>query len=92
MRVQREQRTSITIKKAAQRAGVEVRVARHCVEIGLMEKAMTERDLAELRRVRRLLALGINLPGVEVILRMRRRIEALHQELLELERRSRSEG
>jgi len=92
MMTRREERTSIAIKKAADRTGVEVRVARHCVEIGLMDDALAERDLAELRRVRRLMALGINLPGVEVILRMRRRIEALQAELTELERRNRSRG
>ena len=90
--VRREERTSITIKKAADHAGVEVRVARHCVEVGLMDEELTERDLAELRRVRRLMALGINLPGIEVIIRMRRRIQALHAELMRLERQSQSRG
>lgn len=87
--MRREERTSITIKKAAQRAGIEVHVARHCVEVGLMHEELTERDLAELRRVRRLMALGINLPGIEVILRMRRRIEELQRELIRLERSGR---
>jgi DNA-binding transcriptional MerR regulator len=90
--VRREERTSITIKRAAERTGVEVHVARHCVEVGLMGEELTERDLADLRRVRRLMALGINLPGIEVILRMRRRIQALQAELMQHERRSRSRG
>jgi DNA-binding transcriptional MerR regulator len=77
--------TSITITKAARRAGVDVYVVRHCVEIGLMEEELTERDLAELRRVRRLMTLGINMPGVEVILRMRRRIQDLQAEVARLE-------
>ena len=89
MMVRREERTEITIRKAAERAGVQVHVARHCVEVGLMDRALTDRDLAELRRVRRLMALGINLPGIEVILRMRRRIQTLQAELRELERRTR---
>ncbi|MGD2103731.1 MAG: hypothetical protein PVJ55_01265 [Anaerolineae bacterium] len=80
----REQATSITIEKAARKAGVEVYVARRCVEVGLMERELTEPDLAELRRVRRLMALGINLSGVEVILCMRRRIEELQAELARL--------
>ena len=84
------QSTSITISKAAQRAGVELYVVRHCVEVGLMEEEMTERDLAELRRVRRLMTLGINLPGVEVILRMRRRIRELQAEVIRLEKLVRS--
>jgi len=89
MMVRREERTEITIRKAAERAGVQVHVARHCVEVGLMDRALTDRDLAELRRVRRLMALGINLPGIEVILRMRRQIQTLQAELRELERRTR---
>ena len=86
MTEKREQMTSITIKTAARRAGVDVYVVQHCVEVGLVERDMTERDLAELRRIRRLMALGVNLPGVEVILRMRRRIQQLEAELIRLER------
>jgi DNA-binding transcriptional MerR regulator len=59
---------------------------RHCVEVGLVNERLAERDLAELRRVRRLNALGVNLPGIEIILRMRRRIEALQAELTRLEK------
>lgn len=88
--VKREESTSITVKRAARRAGVDVRVVRHCVEVGLMESELREADLAELRRVRRLMGLGINLPGVEVILRMRWRIQELQEELHRLERRGRS--
>ena len=86
MTEKREQTTSITIKTAARRAGVDVYVVEHCVEVGLVERDLTERDLAELRRIRRLMALGVNLPGVEVILRMRRRIQQLQAELIRLER------
>jgi hypothetical protein len=81
---------SITVRTAARRAGVDVYIVRHCVEVGLMEEDLTERDLVELRRVRRLMTLGINLPGVEVILRMRRRIQELQTELARLERLNRS--
>ena len=84
------QSTSITIRKAARRAGVDVYVVRHCVEVGLMGEKLTERHLAELRRVRRLLTLGINLAGVEVILRMRQRIQELQAEVVRLERLMRS--
>ena len=76
----------ITIERAARRVGVDVRVVRHCVEVGLMDSELRDTDLAQLRRVRRLMGLGINLPGVEVILRMRRRIQELHEELRRLER------
>lgn len=81
----RHERTTITIRRAARRAGVDVRVVRHCIEVGVMEEALTEEDLAELRRVRRLMMLGINVPGAEVILRMRRRIEELEAEIARLE-------
>jgi DNA-binding transcriptional MerR regulator len=86
MMTEREETTHITITKAADQAGLEVRVVRHCVEVGLVNERLAERDLAELRRVRRLNALGVNLPGIEIILRMRRRIEALQAELARLEK------
>jgi DNA-binding transcriptional MerR regulator len=57
--------------------------------VGVTEAELTEDDVAELRRVRRLMSLGINLPGVEVILRMRRRIKDLEAEIARLERRLR---
>ncbi len=72
-------RISITV--AARRTGVDPEVAVHCVELGFVREPLTEDELAELRRVRRLLDLGINLPGIEVILRMRRRIETLQIEM-----------
>jgi len=81
MMTEREATTHITITKAANQAGLEVRVVRHCVEVGLVDERLAERDLAELRRVRRLSALGVNLPGIEIVLRMRRRIEELQAEL-----------
>lgn len=90
MKNEREQSMSITIHQAAQQAGVEVYIVRHCVEVGLMDKELTQQDLGELRRVRRLMALGVNLPGVEVILRMRHRIQELQAEIVRLERRARS--
>lgn len=83
---ERKEMRFITIERAAKRVGVDVRVVHHCVEVGLMESELREADLAQLRRVRRLMGLGINLPGVEVILRMRRRIQELHEELRRLER------
>jgi DNA-binding transcriptional MerR regulator len=85
-----EESGRIEAEEAAQETGVDVYVVRHCVEVGLMEKKLDESDLAELRRVRRLMALGINLPGVEVIVRMRRRIQELHAEVIRLESRHRS--
>lgn len=86
----RDQTTTLTIKKAARQAGVNVHVVQYCIEVGVTEERLTEEDLAELRRVRRLMSLGINLPGAEVILRMRRRIQELEAEIAQLERRLRS--
>ena len=87
--MEKRERTTITVNKAARQAGVEVRVVRYCIEVGVAKEELTEDDVAELRRVRRLTSLGINLPGVEVILRMRRRIKALEAEVARLERRLR---
>jgi len=87
--MEKRERTTITVNKAARQAGVEVRVVRYCIEVGVTKEELTEDDVAELRRVRRLTSLGINLPGVEVILRMRRRIKALEAEVARLERRLR---
>ena len=87
--MEKRERTTITVSKAARQAGVEVRVVRYCIEVGVTEAELTEEDVVELRRVRRLMSLGINLPGVEVILRMRRRIKDLEAEIARLERRLR---
>lgn len=73
--------TRVTIRVAARRVGLSPRTVRRYVRCGLVDKALTEVDLAELRRIRRLTDLGINLAGVEAILRMRSRIEALEEQL-----------
>jgi hypothetical protein len=76
----------ITIRTAARQAAVDVQVVQYCIEVGLMKEGLTEADLCELRRVRRLMSLGVNLHGAEIILRMRRRIEELEAELAQLRR------
>jgi MerR family transcriptional regulator/heat shock protein HspR len=73
--------TRITIQIAARRSGLSPRTVRRYVRRGLVDEALTEADLAELRRIRRLTDLGINLAGVEAVLRMRRRIEELEAQL-----------
>lgn len=83
------ERTTLTIKRAARQTRVDVTVVRHCIEVGVLKEELTQADLEELRRVRRLKSLGINLAGIEVILRMRRRIEALESEIARLNRRLR---
>lgn len=80
---------AISIKSAAQRAVVDVQVVHYCIEVGLMEEELNEADLYELRRVRRLMSLGVNLHGAEIILRMRRRIQELEGELERLRMRPR---
>lgn len=82
----RRERTTITVRRAARQAGLRVRVVRHYIDVGVFDERLTEDDLVELRRVRRLMSLGINLAGAEVILRMRRRIEELEAEIARLER------
>ncbi len=68
---------------------------RHLRAVGLIEGEETggelrysEEEVTQLRRIRRLQRdLGVNLAGVEVILLLLKRLEAVHQEL-EQERKS----
>ncbi|MFO7741342.1 MAG: hypothetical protein R6X31_03410 [Anaerolineae bacterium] len=85
----RQKRTTITVKRAARRTSVDVQVVQYCIEVGVLEEGLTEEDLVELRRVRRLMSLGVNLQGAEIILRMRRRIKELQAEIVRLEGRLR---
>jgi MerR family transcriptional regulator/heat shock protein HspR len=79
--IERGESTVVTITVAARRSGVTVHTIRRYVRRGLVRTPLTEDNLAELRRIRRLTDLGINLAGVEIILRMRRRIEDLQAEV-----------
>jgi hypothetical protein len=87
-----ERPVRITVTIAARRAGLEPQVVRHCVQVGLVDETLTEDELIELRRVRRLIDLGVNLEGVEIILRMRRRIVALQEDLTRLDALVRTSG
>jgi len=82
----RDEVTCITITVAARRTGLSPRTVRRYVQCDLLNEALTEADLAELRCIRRLTGLGVNLAGVEIILRMRRQIEELRAEVARLER------
>ncbi|HEY71664.1 MAG: MerR family DNA-binding transcriptional regulator [Chloroflexi bacterium] len=82
----REQTTCITITVASHRTGLAPRTVRRYIRRRLVSDVLTEAELAELRRIRRLTDLGVNLAGVEIILRMRRRIEELQAEVARLER------
>ena len=81
----RDEITCITITMAARRTGLSPRTVRRYVQCDLLSEALTEADLAELRCIRRLTGLGINLAGVEIILHMRRQIEELRAEVARLE-------
>jgi hypothetical protein len=80
-------RELISIRTAARRAAVDGEVVEYCIEVGLLERGLTEDDVRELRRVRRLMSLGVNLEGAEIILRLRRRIQELEAELARLRMR-----
>jgi hypothetical protein len=78
----------LTLDEAAAAAALEAAVVRRCAEIGLVapEAGYGAAELAELRRVRRLIdELELSLPGVEVVLRMRQRLLALQAEVQRLE-------
>ena len=80
----REENTYITITIAARRTGLSPRSVRRYLRMGLVDEMLGEAELVELRRIRRLTSLGVNLAGVEIILRMRRQIEELQAEVARL--------
>jgi hypothetical protein len=71
----------VEITITAQRLGLSPDTVYYCLEVELVGQSLTEPDLVELRRVRRLLDLEVNLAGVEIILRMRRQMQAMHAHL-----------
>jgi len=82
------------ISVAARLVGVKTHTLRYYERMGIVEPARSqgrvrlysERDIAQLRRVKTLMEdLGVNLAGVEVILRMAQRMSELQQQLAELE-------
>ncbi len=72
---------AISVTMAARRTGMTVHTIHRCIQRGLVVEPLTEDDLIVLRRIRRLTDIGVNLAGVEIILRMRQRILELQQEL-----------
>lgn len=70
----------VSVHVAVRRTGLTEEVLQECVRRDMAGEPLTEADLAELRRIRRLRELGVNMPGIEVILHMRRRIQALQAE------------
>ncbi len=74
--------------EAATAAGLDLTVVRLCAESGLIAPAQgyDEADLAELRRVRRLIEdLGLDQSAVELVVRMRRRLLTLQAQVRRLE-------
>lgn len=76
----------ISVSRAVRQTGLSHQVVQECVERRLVKEPLTDGDLAELRRIRRLQELGVNLQGIEIISHMRRRIRALQAELDRWER------
>jgi DNA-binding transcriptional MerR regulator len=77
---QERRQTYLTISAAAQRTRLSYHIVRRCVRLGLVSEELTETELAELRRIRRLVDLGVNLAGIQVVMGMRRQIEELRAE------------
>jgi len=82
------------ISVTARMLGIQTYTLRYYERIGIIEPARSqgnirlysERDIAQLRRAKTLLDdLGVNLAGVEVILRMAQRINELQNHMEELE-------
>ena len=72
---------SADILAIAQRLGLSPDTVHYCLDVELVRQPLTELDLAELRRTRRLLDLEVNLAGVEVILRMHKQMYTMQAQL-----------
>ena len=81
MAKRREEVITITTRTAVRQTGLTHQVIEECVERRLVRQPLSDTDLVELRRIRRLQELGVNMPGIEIILHMRRRLQALQAEL-----------
>ena len=82
------------ISVAATILGVQTYTLRYYEKVGIIEpsrsrgniRLYSERDIAQLRRVKTLMDdLGVNLAGVEVILRLTQRVAELQHQMIELE-------
>lgn len=75
------------LDELAARAGLPIETLRQLLDLGVIEEGpeVTEEDLAELRRVQRLISdLGLDHEAVLVILCMRKRMLALQREVARL--------
>ncbi len=91
---QRQDEPRYVISIAARMLGVQTHTLRYYEKIGIIEpsrsggniRLYSDGDIAHLRRVKTLMNdLGINLAGVEIILRMAERIAELQRHLEEIE-------
>ena len=83
-----EEQRLLSQDEAATAVALDLAVVRLCAESGLIAPAQgyDEADLAELRRVRRLIEdLGLDQPAIEVVVRMRRRLLTLQARVQRLE-------
>ncbi|MDQ4078540.1 MAG: hypothetical protein M3220_20150 [Chloroflexota bacterium] len=83
------------LMRAAREARVEVDLLLECVQrrIISIDRGWDASAIDQARRVRRLMSLGVNLPGIEVIVHMRRRtlqmqreMDRIHQEMERMRR------
>jgi MerR family transcriptional regulator/heat shock protein HspR len=89
------------ISVAARIVGVQTHTLRYYERIGIISpsrsqgniRLYSERDIEQLRRVKTLMDdLGVNLAGIEVILRMTKRLTELQQQMEEMESKLRELG
>ena len=89
------------ISVAASILGVKTHNLRYYERIGIIQpwrskgniRLYSERDIARLRRIKTLMEdMGVNLAGVEVILRIMERVTALQERLEELEAKTEGTG
>ncbi len=90
----KDQEPRYVISVAARMLSVQTHTLRYYEKIGIIEpyrsrgniRLYSDRDIARLRRVKTLMDdLGINLAGIEVILRMAQRMTELQQQVEQLE-------
>lgn len=84
--------TYISVSMAVRDTGLSDPEVRLCIEREFIVEPLSAEDLAELRRVRRLQELGVNWAGIEIILNMRRRLQAMQAEQARWHRRGRWYG
>ncbi len=91
---QEEQEPRYVISIAAKMVGVQTHTLRYYERIGIIEpsrsrgriRLYSEKDITQLRRVKTLMDdLGINLAGVEVILRMSERLLEMQREIKQVQ-------